>query len=61
MRRVSVLFLIGPGALLLFEPLAAQSWREAAEARIERIRKAELTVRTGRTARPQRACPCACE
>lgn len=48
MRRVSLPFLLCPAAALLLPPLAAQPWREAAEARIERIRKAELTVQVTR-------------
>lgn len=44
MLRVSLPLRLWPVAVLLLQPLAAQPWREAAEARIERIRKAELTV-----------------
>ncbi len=44
MRSMSLLSPIWAAAALLAAPLLAQPWREAAEARIERIRKAELTV-----------------
>ena len=43
-KRVFSVVLPSTAAVLLSIPLAAQPWREAAEARIERIRKAELVV-----------------
>lgn len=43
-RRVFSVLLPSTALALLSIPLAAQPWREAAEARIERIRKAELVV-----------------